>query len=130
MYCLDTDFLAAVLRAEPEALRFAEGLEARNEELGTTPVTIAELFKGAALFGDEEKAEAVEGLLNNLDLLGFDAHAAKLAGTLLAAAKKKGLPLGDFDTVIGAIALRHEATLVTRNLKHFGRIPNLKIVEW
>ena len=33
----------------------------------------------------------------------------------------------DFDLLIGATAIEHDLTLVTRNLSHFERIEGLKI---
>ena len=31
---------------------------------------------------------------------------------------------------IASIALVHQATLVTRNLRHFRQVPGLKVVNW
>ena len=35
--------------------------------------------------------------------------------------------IGDFDALIAATALHHRLTLVTRNLRHFGRISDLSL---
>jgi len=35
--------------------------------------------------------------------------------------------IGDFDILIAATALHHDLTLVTRNRRHFERIPNLAL---
>ena len=37
---------------------------------------------------------------------------------------------GRADLLIASIALAHQATVVTRNLKDFQRFPNLKLVNW
>ena len=34
------------------------------------------------------------------------------------------------DTLIAATALSRNATLVTRNLREFGRVQGLKVVDW
>jgi tRNA(fMet)-specific endonuclease VapC len=34
------------------------------------------------------------------------------------------------DVLIGAVALRYNATIVTRNIRHFSRIKKLDIEEW
>jgi len=34
------------------------------------------------------------------------------------------------DTLIAATALAHSATLVTRNVREFARVPGLKSVDW
>jgi tRNA(fMet)-specific endonuclease VapC len=40
------------------------------------------------------------------------------------------LNVGRMDLRIGAIALEHGATVVTRNLRDFRRIPNLTAEDW
>ena len=41
-----------------------------------------------------------------------------------------GTPIGPHDTLIAATALRHQATLVTRNVREFARVPGLQWVNW
>ena len=38
-------------------------------------------------------------------------------------------PIGDPDIFIAAMALQHGLILVTRNVRHFQRIPDLKLYE-
>jgi tRNA(fMet)-specific endonuclease VapC len=47
--------------------------------------------------------------------------------TCLAAA---GTPIGPYDLQIAAIALTHDLTVVTRNVREFGRVPSLRIENW
>ena len=65
-----------------------------------------------------------------MQLLPFDsecaAHAARIRAELEAAAT----PIGPHDTLIAATALRHQATLVTRNVSEFGRVANLQCLNW
>jgi len=45
--------------------------------------------------------------------------------------RTKGLKkIGRADLLIASIALAQQATLVTRNLRHFRQVPNLKAVNW
>ena len=41
--------------------------------------------------------------------------------------KKSSVLIPDFDLIIAASAMANNLTLVTRNTKHFSRIPNLKL---
>jgi tRNA(fMet)-specific endonuclease VapC len=65
-----------------------------------------------------------------MQVLPFDAecaaHAARIRVTLEAA----GTPIGPHDTLIAASALRHQATLVTRNVREFSRVPGLQWISW
>lgn len=52
------------------------------------------------------------------------------AGDLLAALERRGQPIGLEDVLIGATALAGSLTVVTRNLRHFARIPGLAVESW
>lgn len=40
------------------------------------------------------------------------------------------LGIGTMDLRIAAIAIANEATLLSRNLKDFARVPDLKVEDW
>ena len=44
--------------------------------------------------------------------------------------EQQGTRLSDMDLLIASIALDNNLILVTSNLKHFSRIPGLKIEVW
>jgi len=39
-------------------------------------------------------------------------------------------PIGGFDLIIASIALEQGEKLVTRNVKHFSRVPGLATEQW
>ena len=41
--------------------------------------------------------------------------------------RRQGRIIGDPDILIGATALHHDLSLVTRNISHFERIPGLRL---
>jgi len=59
-------------------------------------------------------------------LLGFTRAAADEFERL----QKLRLRIGTMDLKIGAIALAHNATLLSRNLKDFGKVPGLQVEDW
>ena len=60
--------------------------------------------------------------------MGFNEAAAAYFDQLKqqSVLRKSGRP----DLLIASIALANRATLVTRNLKDFKNVPNLKLVNW
>jgi hypothetical protein len=44
--------------------------------------------------------------------------------------RKKGLPLDDFDLLIGATAISNDFILVTRNVSDFDRLDGIEIENW
>ena len=55
---------------------------------------------------------------------------AKISAQIRVQLEKKGSPIGPFDILIAGTALSNRATLVTHNVKEFGRIKNLSIEDW
>ena len=44
--------------------------------------------------------------------------------------ESRGVGIGPMDTLIAAQALRLGATVITRNVREFGRVPGLKVENW
>lgn len=44
--------------------------------------------------------------------------------------KKQGLLIDDFDLLIGCTAVHNKLIMVTENVKHLSRIPNILIENW
>jgi tRNA(fMet)-specific endonuclease VapC len=65
-----------------------------------------------------------------LDLLEFDDEDARTAGQARAALEKTGTPIGAYDLLIAAQALRRGLTVVTANTSEFGRVSGLTWVDW
>jgi tRNA(fMet)-specific endonuclease VapC len=131
MVCLDTSVLVAFIRKDQAAI---DGLTAEAERGGTvstTTVNLCELYSGAYGSKNPQKELAkVQDLVSNLGLLELDAGAAKRYGKLVNDPTLKRAPIGDFDLIIASIALEQEEKLVTRNVKHFSRVPGLVTEQW
>lgn len=56
--------------------------------------------------------------------------AAKTYGKIRAELEQVGMPIGPLDLQIAAIALAHQLTLVTHNIREFSRIPQLRLEDW
>ena len=69
-------------------------------------------------------------ILDEMAIIPFDVPAARLYGELRAQLQRQGALIGDPDTQIASIALSRNLIVVTGNMRHFGRIPNLKVENW
>ena len=63
-------------------------------------------------------------------MLAFDSEDARVAGGIRAGLEAKGTPIGPYDLLIAAQALRREAILVTANVREFGRVEGLALEDW
>jgi tRNA(fMet)-specific endonuclease VapC len=69
-------------------------------------------------------------IVGALPVLPFDAGAAEVHGTLRARLEGEGRRLDEPDLRIASIALSKGLTVVTGNVRHFGRFPDLKVENW
>lgn len=90
----------------------------RRGRLAYSVVTRAELLAGAP-----EHEPAVRRLLAGMDELVVDRRVADRAGLL----RREGLRMPD--ALIGATAIVHQLTLLTRNVADFRRAPGLRVRE-
>ena len=92
---------------------------------------VAELFYGAGkgvtpVAGKRQ----VEGFIASYISLPFDDVAARVHATVRLDLESRGLPIGDNDYLIAAIALAHNLILVTHNTREFARVPGLALEDW
>jgi len=71
----------------------------------------------------------VTSFVSSLDVLKFDAEAAYLAAILDRELSDKGQRIEAADIFIAAIALSKSLPIVTKNVKHFGRIGKLVLLD-
>ena len=66
----------------------------------------------------------------NVRVLSFNRSAGETYGRLRAELEQAGTPLAEPDLRIAAIALSHDLTVVTGNVRYFARVPGLQVENW
>lgn len=131
MYCFDTDVLSAVLGKDPPLHLIRRLAQIPPEHQFTTAISMGELLFGAAKRGSSRLVERVRDLLEQAhEILPFDDRAAEVYGPLRAKLEAGGRPLAEPDLRIASIALSRKLTLVTGNVRHFARVPELRVEDW
>ena len=127
-YMLDTDTCSYVIRRRPAeiAARFAR----HAEDLCVSIMTAAELRFGAEKSGRAGLVRLVEEFLARLDVFDWGSGASRHYARIRVVLEKRGTPLGNMDLLIAAHALDRGAVLVTSNVKHFGKVPGIKLETW
>ena len=98
-------------------------------------ISLHELYYGAQL-AREKKEEYFIKEMNKISRLlrDIDVHPLAADGTDYAKIKhllkEQGNMIDDFDIVIAGQAISEGLTVVTDNIKHFNRIPGLKVENW
>ncbi len=123
MIVADSDFLIDFLRGKGEGARRVE-IELRTGSLATTAISAFELLSGART---PAQAKAVETLLAAMTILPFGAEEGRIAAGIRLEVEARGLPIGMADYLIAATCIATDAVLLTRNRKHFERVPGLRL---
>jgi tRNA(fMet)-specific endonuclease VapC len=131
VYCLDTDVLSAVLKREPPLHLIRRLARTPSTDQCTTAITLGELLYGVVRRASPALADRVHDLIASAGaVLPFDEIAARRYGPLRAALEGEGSRLAEADLRIAAIVLSRDATLVTGNVRHFERVPDLSVENW
>lgn len=133
LYILDTDIASYVIRKKPlSVLEMMQAKAERGDHITISVITYSELLLGVERSGNRRKhRNLVNGFVERLDdVLSWDNKAAEAYARLQMDLYKKGTPIGPNDTMIAGHALSLNATMVTNNLKHFNKVPRLKVENW
>ncbi|WP_333607344.1 type II toxin-antitoxin system VapC family toxin [Arsukibacterium sp.] len=76
------------------------------------------------------RRDQLNELLKVIQIIPFDAKAAKIAADVRADLEQQGRMIGPLDNLIAASAKAAGAILVTRNVSEFSRIAGLVVENW
>ena len=130
LYMLDTDTCAFVLRRSSEVL--LEHIQrVPIERQVISMITLAELLYGV-LESSKKKANraGVDAFVRHVTVKDWSRDAAEHYAEIRADLKKKGQMIGANDLMIAAHARSLHATVITNNVKDFGRVKGLKVENW
>lgn len=129
MYALDTNTVLDYFKGKGGV--GAKLLAVPPSEVALPAVAAYEVWVGVLGSQNAQRRQAeYERFLSVIEVLPFDAAAGRRAAELRVALERKGEAIGPMDTLIAATALAHGATLVTRNVREFERVPGLTVVSW
>lgn len=133
-YLLDTDILIAMLRdrGDRTGLR-SKALKAGLENCFVSAVSLAELYGGAYRMQSERglhETEFVKTIFNVIPFGGKDNDESEVFGKNKTVLSSSGPTPDDMDLMIGSTAVAGGYTMVTHNVRHYSRIPKIKIEDW
>ena len=100
-------------------------------EIAVPSIVVYELEVGLAKSNAPAKRrEQLDRLLNLVQVLPFDSHAAKKTAEVRVTLETAGTPIGPHDVQIAGIALVNDGILVTHNLSEFSRVSGLRLEDW
>ena len=128
-YLLDTDTLIYVFKRAGNCL--ARLNPQKDSDIAISTISLFELEYGMGKTGNRIKMDSyVLSLCRRYAVLDFDRAASVHAGAMRALLHTRGTPIGPFDVQIAGIALANNLTVVTRNMREFSKVPQLKVENW
>lgn len=125
-YLVDTDWLIDAITGVPAARAVLDRLS--GDGLAVSLVSLGELFEGAHRSPDPARHLAsLKGFLTGYTMLTLSEPIMEVFAASRARLRRSGLLIPDFDLLIAATAIHHDLTLLTRNLRHFARLSDLKL---
>ncbi len=112
-----------------------EMLAGREEEaIFLSVITASELLHGVHRASDPavrgRRSAWVEAVLQRLPILPVDVPTARAHARMWAELARQGQTIGPHDLWLAAACVAHGLTLVTANLREFGRVPGLAVASW
>lgn len=126
MYLVDTDHVVSHLNGRTEALRLLSAL--RPQGVALSVMTYGEIFDGIYLARDPAGAQRTfRQFLDGVRVLPVNRPIMRRFAQLRGNLRRRGQLLPDADLIVASTALHHKLTLVTRNQRHFTRVPGLNL---
>jgi tRNA(fMet)-specific endonuclease VapC len=125
---LDTDICIEILRKNQKVLRRREQYD---EVAAISFMSVAELYYGAEKSKDPAgNRNLIEEFMISIEILQTDLPILQRFGALKFQLYNSNIMLPDADIMIAATAYEKADRLITGNLRHFDKFPNLAIESW
>jgi predicted nucleic acid-binding protein len=125
-YLIDTDWVIDALVGRARAVNTIRRLA--RQRLCVSLITLAEVYEVAfespnpgAHLGNSQRFFA------GMRVIGLSEPIIEGFAEIRSLLRRRGMLIPDFDILIAATALYHDLTLLTFNVNHFQRIPNLRV---
>ena len=116
------------MEREESAVRKLRQLIEEGEPQAVTTPTLFELYSGVSRSSlPETEKRKILSTLSHMVVWGLDADGAERGGEIDGKLVSEGLRIEPLDSMIAGIALSRGQRLLTRNVKHFSRVPGLQV---
>ena len=135
LYILDTDTCSYIIKRRPEAVLSSMRVAVeQGHHVTISAITYSELLLGAERADNKNKGKhhnLISEFVARLDeVLAWDSKAAEAFAKLQAWLYEAGSPIGPNDTMIAAHVLSRNGIIITNNIRHFSKVPHLRVNNW
>lgn len=127
---IDTDIISYFLKGDPIVSTHFEQYLEYYDTIEISLITYYEIISGLLAKNASSQLNVFESLASQSLILPLTQGSVRISSEIYGSLRKSGNRLDDIDLLIAGVALENDMVLVTNNLKHFSRIPNLKTENW
>ena len=125
MILLDTSILIEMFRKRDKTDTFFYQISKENNDFAISILTHYEIFRGSNSLQDIFWTN----FLKNIEVIPFDLNTSYEASRIYKLLKPQDKMIDFADLLIASTAIAHNLSLVTLNLKHFRKIPDLHVLK-
>lgn len=128
-FLIDTNICSAHMERPG---RFSHRLIQYYGQLAIPSLVLAELYSGAfkQTLKKPRLLELIDQLRLEFHILPFDEECAFKFGEIRGPLLRRGIVRPAVDLMIASVALVHDLTLVTHNVRDFDDVPGLNVEDW
>lgn len=127
-YLVDTDWIIDVSGSRRGAAQVLADLHPFG--IGVSIISHGELLEGAYGYHDSvERVARIYELLSRFETVPLNNEIMEIFGQNRAELRRAGQLIADLDLLIGATAIAHDLIVLTRNTRHFSRMPSLRLYQ-
>ena len=128
----DSSTLIEVMRGRDAQVQSAfMTLDVERTPIVASVLVLHELLSGAASSSNPTGERGkIERVLSEVDIIPLIEEDVEATAKVRSSLRLQGRPIGDVDVLIAGQALARGWTVVTRNVRHFGRVEGLPIIDW
>jgi tRNA(fMet)-specific endonuclease VapC len=129
-FLLDTNVVSDFVRGEPHVQRRLR--DTPPENVAVSAVTVMEVEYGLALVPSRARhlRPVIDALFGAVELLPWTVGDARASGSVRAALRRRGRPIGPYDVLLAGSALARGLVFVTANAREFARVGGLVVENW
>lgn len=131
MYFIDTNVVIDAIRSK-NSQNIANHFKNKTfTDIKVSSIVVAELEYGAQHSSDYEKRKTqYKSFIQDFEIIPFTEKDAEIYGKIKEQLAIEGNLIGSNDMLIASVALSHNATIVTHNIREFSRVKGLKVEDW
>jgi tRNA(fMet)-specific endonuclease VapC len=130
---LDTNVISKMIRGQEKSYRINSAKSLADGDVHTTSVVVKFELEYGAINGPhpvQTRLKQAIVLARLSKIYDFTVEDADIAAEIRVDLENRVEPIGEYDVLIAAQAIRTQSIMVTNNKRHFYRVTGLHVIDW